>query len=83
MTAIAMDAHTLRLRLPARWLSRVHASLVLQRAELRLELHLERRTRATATVSRVTAAHRASAAAATRRADELRTSALAQRLPGF
>ena len=76
MTTIAVDARTFRLRLPVLWLGRVRGSLVVRVTE-QVELHVERRASGTA---------RASAASAARtraRLDDLRTAALAQRLPGF
>lgn len=78
MTTIAVDARTFRLRVPVLWLGRVRGSVIVHLTE-QVELHVERRAKGTARAS----AARASAARTRAHLDDLRTAALAQRLPGF
>lgn len=78
MTTLAIPARTYRLQLPL-GLGRRRARLVLSLA-VQTQRKLGRRV---AAADAATATDRASATAAQRRADDLRTAALAQRLPGF
>lgn len=78
MTTIAVDTRTFRLRLPVLWLGRVRGSLVVRVTE-QVELHVERRH----ADHRASSAARVAAARAESRLADLRTAALAQRLPGF
>lgn len=78
MTTIAVDVRTFRLRFPVLRLGRARGSVVVrvtEQIELRVERHAHPRRRASAV--------HAGAARAEHRLEELRTAALAQRLPGF
>lgn len=77
MTTIAVDTRTFRLRLPVLWLGRVRGSLVVRVTE-QVELHVERRH-----AGRRASTPRVAAARAEAHLEDLRTAALAQRLPGF
>lgn len=77
MTTIAVDARTFRLRMPVLWLGRVRGSVVVRVTE-QVELHVERRQTGHRAPS-----GRVAAARAETHLEELRTAALAQRLPGF
>ena len=77
MTTIAVDTRTFRLRLPVLWLGHVRGSVVVRITE-QVELHVERRH-----AGRRVPAGRVAAARAEAQLADLRTAALAHRLPGF